>query len=404
MKPEQGRPPQQGHSKSAVPCDRVVSSKSALDDYYDDILGSIVDDPLKKLEAAEKQSEFELKGHSQSSLNTSTKKRINEPRHSSPKRETANQAASAEQAKPNTIRMHEAAFAEPQLSAISSLIIPAAFPKLAPVTVQTKPKVQAKLKAETSVEAKINAPVASETKIKLDRKSALALLEAKKSRLTENQRIRLEHKLNHKSQTRVQQQLKQEVLVEKDVLIVEEKAVEVETVEENTQVNSVHIAEKINNYGPPDWGQERFECLIFSVAGLKLAVPLASLGAIYKIENELTPLVGRADWFMGLYRHLERNVSVFDTAKLVMPDRWNDSVQEGYQFIIRLGGNNWGMACDAVHESIQLMPDEVKWRTERSRRAWLSGTVIDHMCALLDVDALGDMLHRETGNEPRQFS
>lgn len=147
--------------------------------------------------------------------------------------------------------------------------------------------------------------------------------------------------------------------------------------------------------GRPEWAQNRFECLLFSVAGLKLAVPLVSLGSIHRIESDFTPLVGRADWFLGLYRTGDRNIQVVDTAKWVMPRQYHDKVVEGYQFLIRLGDSNWGMACDAVAEAIQLDPDQVKWRTERSKRAWLSGTVIDHMCALLDAEMLSFLLQED---------
>lgn len=147
--------------------------------------------------------------------------------------------------------------------------------------------------------------------------------------------------------------------------------------------------------GRPDWGQDRFECLLFSVAGLKLAVPLISLGSIHKLDKDLTPLVGRASWFMGLYRSGDRNIRVVDTARWVMPDRYNENVPEGYEFIIRLGDSDWGMACDAVEQAIQLEPSQVKWRTERSKRPWLSGTVIEHMCALLDADTLGWLLDKD---------
>ena len=174
-------------------------------------------------------------------------------------------------------------------------------------------------------------------------------------------------------------------------------------VSESNELKAPPLEPLLEN-GRPVWAQERFECLLFSVAGLKLAVPLISLGAIYKIENDFTPLVGRASWFMGLYRHDDRNVRVIDTAQLVMPDRVIDSTRENYHYIIRLGGNNWGMACDAVQESIQLEPDAVKWRTERSKRAWLSGTVIDHMCALIDVDALSTILKKEALSKHSSFN
>lgn len=147
--------------------------------------------------------------------------------------------------------------------------------------------------------------------------------------------------------------------------------------------------------GRPVWAQERFECLLFSVAGLTLAVPLISLGAIYQLEGELTPLVGRANWFMGLYRHGERNVHVVDTAQWVMPDRWTPDVRNNYRFVIRLADDDWGVATDSVQQAINLSPEQVKWRSERSKRPWLAGTVIDHMCALLDADRLGELLSQD---------
>lgn len=147
--------------------------------------------------------------------------------------------------------------------------------------------------------------------------------------------------------------------------------------------------------GRPEWAQGRFECLLFTVAGLKLAVPLVSLGSIHRIEREFTPLVGRIDWFLGLYQTGDRNIRTVDTAKWVMPKQYHDKVIEGYKFIIRLGDSDWGVACDSVEQAIQLRPDQVKWRTERSKRSWLSGTVIDHMCALLDADMLNFLLQQD---------
>ncbi len=191
-----------------------------------------------------------------------------------------------------------------------------------------------------------------------------------------------------------------------DTARVSEKAVESPATKSFEQVNTELAAERASDgmveeprpwldNGRPDWAQDRFECLLFSVAGLKLAVPLISLGSIHKLDKDLTPLVGRASWFMGLYRSGDRNIRVVDTAKWVMPDRYHDAVKDGYDFIIRLGDSDWGMACDSVEQAIQLEPEQVKWRTERSKRPWLSGTVIEHMCALLDADTLGWLLDKD---------
>jgi purine-binding chemotaxis protein CheW len=45
-----------------------------------------------------------------------------------------------------------------------------------------------------------------------------------------------------------------------------------------------------------------------------------------------------------------------------------------------------------VSRSIRLDPNEIKWRSQRSQRPWLAGTVIEHMCALLDVAALAELI------------
>lgn len=146
--------------------------------------------------------------------------------------------------------------------------------------------------------------------------------------------------------------------------------------------------------GKPEWGQGRFECLLFTVSGLKLAVPLVSLGAIHTLDKQLTPLFGHPGWFLGLMRVGERNVQVVDTAQWVMPDRYKSSLQTAYRYVIRLNNSQWGMACDQVAQSFSLTPDDVRWRTQRSKRPWLAGTVIEHMCALMDAAALAQLLDR----------
>lgn len=146
--------------------------------------------------------------------------------------------------------------------------------------------------------------------------------------------------------------------------------------------------------GRPDWAEHAFECLIFKVAGLQLAVPLVLLGAIHRMESELHEIPGRPPWFMGMLPSNERNLRVVDTAEWVMAGRVPQGAREGYKFVIRLDQSDWGLACDEVAQSFRLSPDDVKWRSERSRRPWLAGTVVGHMCALLDVSAMTRLLSR----------
>ena len=145
--------------------------------------------------------------------------------------------------------------------------------------------------------------------------------------------------------------------------------------------------------GQPSWAEEPFECLLFDVAGLTLAVPLVCLGTIYPLhDQELTPLFGQPDWFLGILPSQSGNLKVLDTARWVMPDRYREDFRQGLQYVISVQGYEWGLAVHQVSRSIRLDPSEVKWRTQRTQRPWLAGTVIEHMCALLDVSALAELI------------
>ncbi|TPG78718.1 CheW domain-containing protein [Pseudomonas mandelii] len=145
--------------------------------------------------------------------------------------------------------------------------------------------------------------------------------------------------------------------------------------------------------GRPSWAAEPFECLLFDVAGLTLAVPLVCLGSIYSLAgHELTPLFGQPEWFLGILPSQAGNLKVLDTARWVMPDRYRDDFRQGLQYVISVQGYEWGLAVHQVSRSLRLDPNEIKWRSHRGQRPWLVGTVIEHMCALLDVSALAELI------------
>lgn len=154
--------------------------------------------------------------------------------------------------------------------------------------------------------------------------------------------------------------------------------------------------------GRPTWAAEPFECLLFDVAGLTLAVPLVCLGSIYPLAgHELTPLFGQPDWFLGILPGQGGNLKVLDTARWVMPERYRDDYREGLQYVISVQGYEWGLAVHQVSRSVRLDPSEVKWRTQRQQRPWLAGTVIEQMCALLDVSALAGLIASGATKRPQ---
>ncbi|WP_166364146.1 CheW domain-containing protein [Pseudomonas akapageensis] len=153
------------------------------------------------------------------------------------------------------------------------------------------------------------------------------------------------------------------------------------------------VPPRLTGDGRPAWAAEPFECLLFDVAGLTLAVPLVCLGSIYSLQgHELTPLFGQPEWFLGILPSQGGNLKVLDTARWVMPDRYRDDFQQGLQYVISVQGYEWGLAVHQVSRSLRLDPNEIKWRTQRGQRPWLAGTVIEHMCALLDVAELAELI------------
>jgi purine-binding chemotaxis protein CheW len=146
--------------------------------------------------------------------------------------------------------------------------------------------------------------------------------------------------------------------------------------------------------GRPHWAQQPFECLLFKAGGLMLAAPLVELGSIYPLEaDNLTSVFGQSSWFIGMLPLKEYNARAIDTAMVVMPERYQESMRAAYHFLITLYGSDWGLAVDGVVNSVVLDPDNVRWRGQRSKRPWLAGTVIEQMCALLDISQLAWMFH-----------
>ena len=149
-----------------------------------------------------------------------------------------------------------------------------------------------------------------------------------------------------------------------------------------------------------EWSNDPFQTLLFDVAGVRLALPLIKLGGIHRITEEITPLFGKPKWFKGLIPGLNGNINVIDSAKWIMPDKYEllNETDLDYKFIILLDNSNWGLACNSVHNAIKLDPDNVRWRKSAGKRPWLAGMLIEEMCALLDVDTLIYLLNE---NFPR---
>jgi len=148
--------------------------------------------------------------------------------------------------------------------------------------------------------------------------------------------------------------------------------------------------------GEPEWAQGRFQTLLFEVAGLTLAVPLAKLKGVIPNEAGLTPMPGHSQLFLGVTPYQGMQSKVVDTARFVLPQdrvaQLDEDATERTGHLVMIDDGRWALACNTIGDVVELSSRDVKWRTGSGKRRWLAGTVIERMCALLDVDELVQLL------------
>jgi len=141
-----------------------------------------------------------------------------------------------------------------------------------------------------------------------------------------------------------------------------------------------------------------FQVILLELDGLKLALPLYELNGIIKYPSKLNQLPFPAPWVLGVHATGEHNTRIVDTAALLLPSRYharNIEHQDPRQhLIVLIGHGEWGLDCLGASDVIELQPEQVNWRSDRSKRPWLAGTVREHLCALLDTTAFVSWLER----------
>lgn len=162
------------------------------------------------------------------------------------------------------------------------------------------------------------------------------------------------------------------------------------------------VAHEWLDNGRPVWGDTPFDVLLVDLNGIQLAMPLVALDAINPLSNELTPLFGQAEWFMGLQKTITGNVNVINTSQFIMPERYKPEEQVRAKYSVAINGSGWALAVDNIHQPITINPADIRWRKRRSERPWMAGTIKDHVCALIDIPTLANML--KTSDKNRSFT
>jgi purine-binding chemotaxis protein CheW len=163
-----------------------------------------------------------------------------------------------------------------------------------------------------------------------------------------------------------------------------------------TEIQQEPLQPVKNDSGVPEWAETRFQCLLFKVSGLSLAVPLVKLNSVIPWDENITETPNKTQWYLGLVQHLQNQVKVIDTALLVMPENRHENLrtesEDRLSHILLVDDYQWGLACSSIGDVIWLNQDEVKWRKNKTSRSWLSGTSLEHLCAIMDTEVFAKML------------
>lgn len=160
--------------------------------------------------------------------------------------------------------------------------------------------------------------------------------------------------------------------------------------------SSLPVTQWLN--GRPLWAQRKFECVLFKVSGLTVALPSVELDGIYPMPVESLVVKDKGWSSMGLLSITSGPISVIDTASVVMPEQYDGAMRERFNYVVAIKGMGWGLAVDSIVGAHVQDIAAVTWRSDRTTRPWLAATVTDHAIAIVEVNLLNAMFQQSPQN------
>lgn len=164
------------------------------------------------------------------------------------------------------------------------------------------------------------------------------------------------------------------------------------------QTGAADATQEIIDFNRP-YKNADFECQIFNIAGLNIAVASDSISEIIKqqqiLQNQSEQL--NTNLFVGTINTGEKTVNVIDLEYLVMNGIGErDEIAEythGLADVVLFKGSSAGFIGNQLVDCKTISKQHVHWRDEQSERIWLAGTVAKMGLALLDIEGLINLLN-----------
>jgi purine-binding chemotaxis protein CheW len=146
----------------------------------------------------------------------------------------------------------------------------------------------------------------------------------------------------------------------------------------------------------PDWASSSFKSLLFRLGEITMAAPLSRLSGIVSEVDPITAVPGYSKRLLGLLPYRGNSVKIIDIGYLMAPENRHSQADivenKTSRRVVLVDNASWGFVCDEVIKVLTLDSNKVRWRTDRTHRPWMAGTVVEHMCVLLDVDKFSQEL------------
>jgi purine-binding chemotaxis protein CheW len=138
----------------------------------------------------------------------------------------------------------------------------------------------------------------------------------------------------------------------------------------------------------PPSAAERYFC--FTVGGLRLALPLQDIGKVARFSDCAGE--GASALHAGYVEYQGRLVPVLAAGELVMPGR---AQPIAYQLIVVDAAGRFALAVHGMEPELEISRSDVCWKSDRTSRRWLAGTLVQQRCALLDTEELARLAAAE---------
>ena len=136
-------------------------------------------------------------------------------------------------------------------------------------------------------------------------------------------------------------------------------------------------------------GTDILRVLFVNVAGIPLAIPMASVPPMVHVERaSLKQGVSAEGRNIGLLSRGGYEIGVLDIKDIIFPNGASAQARGSnnkYMHILLLENTGCGLGCDEVGTIVTLKRQDIEWCSHRKTRPWLSGMVKGYNRALLDV-------------------